>query len=53
MKFLLDSCVLKFAVNELQAAGMDVKWVPVDGYRIRVRLPGSAPVKLTATENWT
>lgn len=31
MKFLLDSCVSKFAVNELQAAGMDVKWIPEIG----------------------
>jgi predicted nuclease of predicted toxin-antitoxin system len=31
MKFLLDSCVSKFAVNELQAAGMDVNWIPEMG----------------------
>jgi predicted nuclease of predicted toxin-antitoxin system len=31
MKFLLDSCVSKFAVNDLRTAGMDVKWIPEIG----------------------
>jgi len=28
MKFLLDSCISKFAVDDLRKAGHDVMWVP-------------------------
>jgi len=28
MKFLLDSCISSFAVNDLKAAGFNVFWIP-------------------------
>ncbi len=31
MKFLLDSCISKFAVNDLRNAGYDVLWIPESG----------------------
>lgn len=31
MKFLLDSCISKFAVKDLRNAGFDVLWIPEGG----------------------
>ena len=31
MKFLLDSCISKFAVKDLRSAGFDVLWIPEGG----------------------
>ncbi|MBI4688194.1 MAG: DUF5615 family PIN-like protein [Nitrospirae bacterium] len=31
MKFLLDSCISKFAVRDLKDAGFDVLWIPEAG----------------------
>lgn len=31
MRLLLDSCISKFAVKDLRAAGFDVQWIPEAG----------------------
>jgi predicted nuclease of predicted toxin-antitoxin system len=31
MRLLIDSCVSKFAVNDLRGVGYDLVWIPAEG----------------------